>query len=172
MDREGERSMSANTIDSATYNAVVTNTVDDAVADADVILPYYTNVKNVVNQHATEIDAKLSLSGGNVTGITTLNNNVPIASKESGGTSRNLLYMDSTNRTNLGATTNTVVINTLSSIIIFNGTVFTTIVVGNGSPEGAIIAVVGSLFLRADGGTSTTLYVKQSGSGNTGWVAK
>ena len=43
---------------------------------------------------------------------------------------------------------------------------------GTGSPEGAITADVGSLFLRTDGGASTTLYVKQSGSGNTGWAAK
>ena len=43
---------------------------------------------------------------------------------------------------------------------------------GNGSPEGVVTASVGALFLRADGGASTTLYVKESGSGNTGWVAK
>lgn len=43
---------------------------------------------------------------------------------------------------------------------------------GSGSPEGAVTAVVGSLFTRTDGGTGTTLYVKESGSGNTGWVAK
>lgn len=33
-------------------------------------------------------------------------------------------------------------------------------------------APVGSLFTRTDGGASTTLYVKESGTGNTGWVAK
>lgn len=43
---------------------------------------------------------------------------------------------------------------------------------GSGSPEGAITAPVGSLFLRMDGGAGTTLYVKQSGTGNTGWVGK
>lgn len=46
------------------------------------------------------------------------------------------------------------------------------ILVGAGTPEGAVTAVVGSLFLRTDGSTSTTLYVKTSGSGNTGWTAK
>jgi hypothetical protein len=40
------------------------------------------------------------------------------------------------------------------------------------TPEGAVTAPVGSLFLRTDGSTSTTLYVKTSGSGNTGWTAK
>lgn len=43
---------------------------------------------------------------------------------------------------------------------------------GAGSPEGVVTAVVGSLFLRTDGGATTTLYVKESGASNTGWVAK
>jgi len=43
---------------------------------------------------------------------------------------------------------------------------------GNGTPEGAITAPIGSLFTRLDGGASTTLYVKESGTGDTGWVAK
>jgi hypothetical protein len=43
---------------------------------------------------------------------------------------------------------------------------------GTGTPEAAVTAAVGSLYLRTDGGASTTLYVKQSGTGNTGWVAK
>jgi hypothetical protein len=41
--------------------------------------------------------------------------------------------------------------------------------VGSGTPEGAIVSPVGSLFLRTDGGAGTTLYVKESGTGNTGW---
>jgi len=43
---------------------------------------------------------------------------------------------------------------------------------GTGTPEGAITAVVGSLYTRTDGGANTTLYIKESGTGNTGWVAK
>lgn len=43
---------------------------------------------------------------------------------------------------------------------------------GNGSPEGVVTSVVGGLYLRLDGGANLTLYVKESGSGNTGWVAK
>jgi hypothetical protein len=41
-----------------------------------------------------------------------------------------------------------------------------------GTPEGAVTAPVGSLALRADGGAATTLYVKETGTGNTGWVPK
>lgn len=44
---------------------------------------------------------------------------------------------------------------------------------GVGSPEGVVSAPVGSLYTRSDGGTNTTLYVKQiGGGGNTGWAAK
>ncbi len=43
---------------------------------------------------------------------------------------------------------------------------------GSGTPEGAVAAPVGTLFTRTDGGTSTTLYVKETGTGDTGWVAK
>ena len=46
------------------------------------------------------------------------------------------------------------------------------ILAGSGSPESAVTAPVGSIYLRTDGGAATTLYVKESGSGNTGWAAK
>lgn len=43
---------------------------------------------------------------------------------------------------------------------------------GEGSPEGVIAANPGSVFLRTNGGASTTLYVKTSGTGSVGWTAK
>lgn len=43
---------------------------------------------------------------------------------------------------------------------------------GAGSPEGVVSAPIGSLYSRSDGGLLTSLYVKQSGSGNTGWAGK
>lgn len=44
---------------------------------------------------------------------------------------------------------------------------------GTGTPEGAITASRGAIFLRTDGGTGTTFYVKETGDAtNTGWVAK
>ena len=43
---------------------------------------------------------------------------------------------------------------------------------GTGTPEAAVTANVGSVFHRRDGGAGTCLYVKESGTGNTGWVAK
>ena len=44
---------------------------------------------------------------------------------------------------------------------------------GSGTPEAAVTAPVGSTYRRAvDGGAGTSFYVKESGAGNTGWVAK
>jgi hypothetical protein len=42
---------------------------------------------------------------------------------------------------------------------------------GTGSPEGSVAAAIGSIFLRSNGGAGTTLYVKESGAGTTGWAA-
>lgn len=52
--------------------------------------------------------------------------------------------------------------------VITNGTITWT--KGAGSPEGVVSAPVGSTYTRTDGGAGTTFYVKESGSGNTGWV--
>jgi len=42
---------------------------------------------------------------------------------------------------------------------------------GTGSPEGSQTAPVSSIYLRSDGTTGTLLYIKQTGTGNTGWAA-
>lgn len=54
----------------------------------------------------------------------------------------------------------------------FGGSTGQTIQFGGGSPEGVTASPPGSLYLRTSGGAGTTLYVKESGTGNTGWVAK
>jgi len=40
------------------------------------------------------------------------------------------------------------------------------------SPEGVVIAPLGSIYLRTNGGAGTSFYVKETGAGNTGWVGK
>lgn len=47
----------------------------------------------------------------------------------------------------------------------------TLIKASTGDPEGVETASIGSLFMRKDGSAGTTLYTKESGTGNTGWVA-
>ena len=42
---------------------------------------------------------------------------------------------------------------------------------GSGSPEGVVTANISSIYLRINGTGDNAMYVKQSGSGNTGWEA-
>jgi len=52
-------------------------------------------------------------------------------------------------------------------------TLSATISAGSGSPEGAVTANPGSLYLNLSGGANTSLFVKESGTAtNTGWVGK
>ncbi len=43
---------------------------------------------------------------------------------------------------------------------------------GFGTPEGNVVAGVGSVYMRKDGGAGTSTYIKESGTGATGWAAK
>lgn len=43
---------------------------------------------------------------------------------------------------------------------------------GIGSPEGVVAAPIGVLYRRLDGGAGSTLYVKEAGADEFGWVAK
>lgn len=79
-----------------------------------------------------------------------------------------------------GTTTNAILFNrtgtTLDNVdfrtdtMIFNGGIKQGF--GTGDPEGVITAPVSSTWHRSDGGAGTSFYVKESGTGNTGWAAK
>lgn len=43
---------------------------------------------------------------------------------------------------------------------------------GDGTPEGVVTADIGTLYIDTTSSSGSTLYVKESGTGNTGWVAK
>ncbi len=45
------------------------------------------------------------------------------------------------------------------------------VVVGEGDPEGSVAATVGTLYSRTDGGVGSAAYVKEVGSGSSGWAA-
>lgn len=46
------------------------------------------------------------------------------------------------------------------------------IFMGTGSPAGVVTANPGSIYLNISGGSVTTLYVKESATDASGWVAK
>lgn len=73
---------------------------------------------------------------------------------------------------NFSVTTGNFVFGTAGKGIQFAGNSNVLWRCGSGSPESVVTAPIGSLYTRTDGGAGTTLYVKESGSGNTGWVAK
>lgn len=43
---------------------------------------------------------------------------------------------------------------------------------GYGSPENAVSAGIGSIYQNLSGGANTSIYIKESGTGATGWIAK
>jgi hypothetical protein len=43
---------------------------------------------------------------------------------------------------------------------------------GTGTPNGVVTAPTGSIYSNLSGGSGQTLWVKETGTGNTGWVAK
>lgn len=60
-----------------------------------------------------------------------------------------------------GAGTSPIKLNTSGGVAVWSGT---------GTPESVVTAAVGSMYFRRDGGAATSLYVKESGAGNTGWI--
>lgn len=59
----------------------------------------------------------------------------------------------------------------LNAVGSTTGTVL--VLTGTGTPEGAVAAPAGSLYLRTDGGATTTLYVKTgTATATTLWTAK
>jgi hypothetical protein len=60
-------------------------------------------------------------------------------------------------------------VNPATGILTLNSA---SILAGSGSPEGVVTAPAGSLYLCTDGGVGGSIFVKESGTGNTGWTAK
>lgn len=79
-------------------------------------------------------------------------------------------YPTSNGAQSLGTTTNLWLTTWTVQVRLGTGRVLVTN--GTGSPEGSVSAPIGSLYTRSDGGAGTTLYIKESGTGNTGWTAK
>lgn len=43
---------------------------------------------------------------------------------------------------------------------------------GAGTPNGVVTAALGSIYLNTSGGANVSIYIKESGVGNTGWIGK
>ena len=86
------------------------------------------------------------------------------------------ITQDSANYTITAGSPYTLTISTVPSgafIVITSLTVgLANWITGFGSPNGVVTAPTGSIYTSLTGGSLSTLYVKESGSGNTGWIAK
>jgi hypothetical protein len=98
-------------------------------------------------------------------------NNLRFVRYSSGGSYEDIpLDIDVTS--NVKVNTGNLIVGTSGKGVVFSGNNNVAWTCGTGTPEGVVTAPVGSLFTRTNGGANTTLYVKESGTGNTGWVAK
>ncbi len=81
-----------------------------------------------------------------------------------GGDVAGIVALTTTGATVLGSTLQ------VETTIRVGGATGPLILSGAGAP--AVSAPVGSIYQRTDGGANTSLYVKESGTGTSGWVAK
>jgi len=89
------------------------------------------------------------------------------------GLRRLVLYNgDGTSTTRMILNAGTGDITTVGGKLIFGAAADQHVIAGTGSPEGVVTANPGSMYLNRSGGAGTTLYVKETLTGNTGWVAK
>jgi hypothetical protein len=90
-------------------------------------------------------------------------NSLNLALQLSGGATTNRQFSYIGNRSSADTTLRRDYLDVTNNIIDF---------MGAGTPEGVYAAAVGSVYRRNDGGAGTSFYVKESGTGNTGWVGK
>lgn len=62
------------------------------------------------------------------------------------------------------------VVNIAGDLVVTGTITLTNLIQGAGSPEGAVVASVSTIYQRTDGAAGNSVYFKQDGVGNTGWV--
>lgn len=140
----------------------------DYASGVMIVAPNVSRYTNVINTTANTVNNSVFVSGLDGISYTTFNSGT--AGKVSGIYPATVLnsgafrYIARVSDLTASGTV------TATGGFVNNGSVVW--LAGGGSPEGAVTAVVGSLWSRTDGGANTSLYVKESGTGNTGWVAK
>lgn len=149
-----------------------TNVVDGGVLSfgADDDLKIFHNASNSHIYDTGTGNLFLGSNGAGI-GLQTIdvngNSNGTLANFTNGGSCS--LYYNNTKKLETTATGAKVTGTTQTTTVTFDSTA--KIFSDTGAPEGVQTAPVGSVYLRTGGGEGTTLYVKESGTGNTGWVA-
>lgn len=112
----------------------------------------------------TALALKLNLTGGTLSGTTTMNNNVALMGKNTGGTGINLAKMGSDNKTYYGAATNNMEIAALNVPVYFDGTSRYDFVTTKNLPTPGQLSG-GAAYTKAE---SDSLMVSKSGDTMTG----
>ena len=154
----------------ATFNDV--NLIDGATlslgADDDLKIFHNSN-----HSHIYDVGTGNLFIGSNGAGVglqTVDSNGISngtLANFTNGGS--NSFYYDNVKKLETTSTGAKVTGTTQTTTVTFDSTA--QIFSDTGAPEGVQTAPVGSVYLRTGGGEGTTLYVKESGTGNTGWIA-
>lgn len=140
----------------------------DFASGVMVVAPNVSRYTNVVNTTANTVDNSVFVSGLDGIGYATFNSGT--AGKVSGIYPATVLNSGSFRY--VARVSDLTASGTVTATGGFANNASVRWYAGGGSPEGAVTAPVGSLWSRTDGGANTSLYVKESGTGNTGWVAK
>jgi len=151
--------------DGATFSIAITPTDTDGVEGFDITNNYF-----IVQPATTAAPITLrNCTGGTISANTANRYTGYFYSRDGTSTftevSNNNYDMSDLNSAGQsdGAAARMLTVNNSTGAIMTNG---------QGSPESVVTAHIGSMYLRTDGGASTVLYIKESGTGNTGWVAK
>lgn len=115
----------------------------------------------VQSQTGGGVSYGISVEGGNNQFLAGAATEVPMLVKGFASQSANLLEVRNSSGTLLHAVSPSGVVTLPSGVLD---------IVGSGAP--AVAAPVGSTYHRTDGGAGTSFYVKESGTGTTGWVGK
>ena len=150
------------------------NGSDSVIADTGTGILKYSSGVDTVNGTVLKIENTSSTSGSGA--YVELEGALTSSNPKIGTTSNYLTFYTNGNimfRAGGAASGSASDLQRRVSFYDHSGTLGGGIITGSGAPEGSISAIVGTLYLRTDGGSGSTLYVKESGNGtNTGWAAK
>lgn len=115
-----------------------------------------------IMQHIGDIEADSVIAGNILRNVSVHANSVGIITNNVKAALGTNTFAGLTNNVWDGSSAQPIIRRPFGTTILFEGT---------GSPESVVTAPIGSIYLRRDGGAATAFYVKESGTGNTGWIA-
>ncbi len=139
----------------------------------------YTKIENNSFELTADAASPTAINGISLVSCsyTAVNNNFFICTADWGANTTYRVLQEFTSATLNSAANNRVHFDTTklagsALFLVLNTGPFLLNHTGSGTPEGFVIAGISSVWQRTDGGAGTSIYIKQSGTSNTGWVGK